>query len=244
MKNQSSQFIAFCAFALASIPSQAFSAALVVPNFSFESPDVADGATSDTATSWAAARVGGSPSPIVIDPTGTQFSGAGGNNGTLPGTANGGQTGVAQLFGSAGEGRALFSGTIATIQASTTYTLTVAVGQSAQPTVELVRIDLRSSDGFTSSASITGAQLPGGSFSDLSTSFTTAATGDARVGHGLSVQLNHIAQSATGTTHFAYFDNVRIEATTAPEPSTGLLTAVGLVCTLLHRRRTTNEYIR
>ncbi len=132
---------------------------------------------------------------------------------------SGGASGLAPQFATLVSAASLLN-----ITDDTTYTLTVAVAYRgighSDGTISLLA-------GGTSVASISTGSLTT-TFTDFSTSFTTAPSGDLRVGLPLTVELR-----VNGITDFeleAEFDNVRVDASpaAAPEPGAGMLVCAAL----------------
>jgi hypothetical protein len=214
---------------------------IAVPNFSFEDPDLSDGtdngALAQSASSWDE-LVLSAGSAGLHDPQNGSFAGATGNPGTtsLPGTAdahqyawvnvNSGQTGA---FRSASD--------LAVIQAGSTYTLTVALGDRLEIEPGSVSIQLLAYDGvlFTTAATAATTVFSEGTFVDLSTVFSTLPSGDPLVGQGLRVLLSHTHTGGGAGTQQSAFDNVRVDVV-VPEPASIALICSGLAAMAAARR--------
>jgi hypothetical protein len=213
-------------------PSRA--AVITVPNPSFEAPDAADGANvSPGPTGWTAVNAG------AFDPTNTNYAGTTGNNvqGALP---DGGQAAFVFANGTAA-GSLTSAASLTTIAADTTYTLTVAVGKELATGAGgrvgyNAGIALLANGAAIPAATLTGIDIPVGTFQDRTVAFTTAATGDPLVGQSLTIRLSQAGATA-GNFPAPDFDNVRLDGSPVPEPASAGLLAVGGVGLLARRRR-------
>jgi hypothetical protein len=219
----------------------AFGSLISVPNFSFQNADVADGGTSISVPNWnfvfSGAATGG-----VEDPLDAAYPGTTGDNTPLvgPGSMDGGQSAFITLPDSAALATGYFvsAASLATVANSTTYTLTVAVGDRADSVDPFnVLIELLVNGNPVASATTTGALLPDGTFTDLTTSFTTSAS-DVRAGGALTVRLTHSKTAVDpDTLPQVSFDNVRLDGVSAvPEPATVALLCCGGLGLLMARR--------
>jgi hypothetical protein len=207
---------------------------IAVPNFSFESPAVADGFFSGVTPNWSLASFSGaSPNAGAADPTAARYASAGGNDGPLPSPAQGGQALLIELVGSTPSSATVkTSAAVATTQTNTVYDLTVAIGNplgafALNPGTVGVRL---LADGIAvANTSFDGATgIPDGTFLDVSLQFLSTVAGQ-----DLTIELFQSKAGATGTS--AHFDNVRLEATSVapppgsavPEPSALALVALG-----------------
>jgi len=132
-----------------------------------------------------------------------------------------------------------------TLQLNTTYTLTVEVGNFADdnPSDSFnfagfpgYRIDLMTANNPTPLASDNNTLTPAeGIFETSIVSFTTGSS-HSDVGEALVIRLVNL----NGTGIEVNFDDVRLDATPVPEPSTAALLfgVVGLICAGLRRNRT------
>jgi hypothetical protein len=216
--------------------------AVLVPNFSFEQPDVGDGdanrsqtfTVGDTTTvpEWTFNRVGGT-SAGIFDPQNNAFPNTTGNNAPQPGTAHAGQNAYINLeaatnpFGATSFGSLTSTDGFQT-QANALYQLTVAIGDRLDFDPATVIIELLLNNTLVVAAnSITGALLPEGTFTDLTTPpFLSTSAGD-----NLKIRLTHTALAGLSFPAEANFDNVRLTETSAsvPEPGTLLLLSSGLM---------------
>jgi hypothetical protein len=155
----------------------------------------------------------------VFDPDNTSYANASGNSTSLPGTATGFQVGYVTGAG------ARISQDAGAFLPNTTYTLTVAYGiplnGSGTGWLELYP----STDGSLL-ATNKGFSGVSGTFVDRSVSYTT--------GNAVSGNLIIVLSSLGNETHY---DNVRLDATTVPEPSFLILLSVAAVVQTLRRRR-------
>src|SRR6266566_554116 len=156
--------VAICCFAatpLLAVP-------IAVPNFSFESPDVADGTASTTITGWSPPATGGG----VHDQQNAQYAGATGNNSSLPGTASGGQDAFLSLgvdTGGSGGFTSMGAFNVTTIAADTRYFLTVALGNRLDADPGLIGLGFLVGFTQTPPLFIPSASIPNGTFTDFST---------------------------------------------------------------------------
>jgi hypothetical protein len=127
----------------------------------------------------------------------------------------------------------------ATLQLSMQYTLTVEVGNFSDAPPEAFeftgfpgyRVELFA--GSTLLALDNNTLSPGeGIFATSVVSFTTGAS-HANAGQPLAIRLVNLNGPGTEVN----FDNVRLDASPVPEPATGLLGAIGVLCALCKRHR-------
>ena len=123
------------------------------------------------------------------------------------------------------------------VEDNTTYTLTVAVGSRSEAGSYWNgdhEFELSLLAGSTVAASYAGnsTALPNGTFTDLSATFTTDASGDPRSGQPLTIRYANLTGGGNGD-----FDNVRVDATVVPEPATLALFGLGSLLVLLRRKR-------
>ena len=181
---------------------------VMVPNYSFEDPDVPDGSWTfqDTPVpGWSLAINGYSGG--VFDPGDAQYAGANGNTTPLPESADSYQCTFINLpFGGSGS---ITSATVATTEPDTLYSLTVAVGRRLDIRVDDVTVALLVNGQEAASNTISGQSLPNGTFTDLSTSFLSTTAGEP-----LQVRLSYTRQE-TNPESQVNFDNVRLSATTS-----------------------------
>lgn len=112
--------------------------------------------------------------------------------------------------------------------ADTVYTLTIAIGnRTSDPGNPTGTARFGLTDGGTEVGTFTGATSPGGTFLDSTYVFTTGAV--APTGNvGIRLQ---------GVNGRGLFDNVRLDASPVPEPSTALCALIGGSLILARRRR-------
>ena len=131
----------------------------------------------------------------------------------------------------------------ATLQLSTQYTLMVEVGNFSPADggpfnftgFPGYRVDLFA--GSTLLASDNNTLAPGeGVFATSVVSFTTGAS-HANAGQALGIRLVNLNGPGTEVN----FDNVRLDATSVPEPSAAALGSVAVLCALLRRLRRTGR---
>ncbi len=220
--------------------------ATLVPlvNPSFEVDSVGDGQQISYPTGWSTViGVGAGDVLVGRNPTSAEFPGAGGN-GALPSPAQGSQ---ALFNASTMDNECSILGDslqpAITLQAHTTYTLTVAFGQGLNNTSNalgyytgfgLIVLDAGPSfAGTLVTTEFLGTDDPApGTFKDFSVTFDsdtflTGQKGSPKAGDQLRIGFD----LGTGI----YADNVRLDI--APEPSTLVLLASGLVGLLAYARR-------
>lgn len=132
-----------------------------------------------------------------------------------------------------------------TFQAQTTYTLTVAIGNRFDLTMNGYTIGLWSAGGtFVASASAAaeigglyytpgGALISEGEFGDAVLTFTTGLS-DPFLGEGIQIRLFDTTGPGGGQVNF---DDVRLDAVTVPEPSALVLATTALASGMLVRSR-------
>ncbi len=218
-----------------------------VPNYSFELPDRADGAGSSTNTNGSTATVPGwtysHSSPTfggTFNHQNAQYAGTtDADGGTLPSPGVGEQTLFINFSNGMVAGQtASFTTTnsLATIEAKSVYTLTVAIGDRLDILdPQRVRIELLAGTTTVASATHDGGFVDG-TFTDMVASFATDET-SIYLGQPLKIRLTHtLTSNATGNVQ-ANFDNVRLNQAVVPEPSTALLLGLGGVSLLVWGRR-------
>ena len=212
---------------------------IVVPNFSFESPAVADGGFSLTIASWNISGFGAHQEG-VYNPDNAGFPGATGGN--LPAPALGPQN---AFLNASGDSSMTTASGLATILPLTTYTLTIAIGvrldyPTVDPALGTFTISLLANGGDislfypSSSLTVSASAIPRGTFVDYTASFTTGI-GDSTIGQSVSPSIRYINSNVTpgGIS----VDNVRLDASTVPEPTAGVLLLAGSLLAMNRRKR-------
>ena len=214
-------------------------ASIAVPNYSFEDGgDPGDSGGISPIPSWSF-TTSGNGRHSYVDPSSFYYAGADGNKSALPGTADRGQhaqhfVGINQPITES----TLTSSALTTISLDTTYTLTVALGNDfvylGSGTYVL---QLLGNSTVYAGIVVGKSEISSGTFADFSTSFTTTSL-DSRAGENLTVNLVSITDGQSHATRFD-FDNVRLDATSIPEPSSAafLIGGVALVAALRRRKK-------
>lgn len=225
---------------------------LVVPNGSFEEPVNDDVLyryrwTNENGNSWMIPswtyniHGGGIGAGGTQNSINAEFPGTTGSPGNLEAPGLGPQYGWLNSHGEGDVNTSFTSVAIAQIQPLTRYRLTVAVGDRLDEEPAEVAISLLANGSLIPGAQAwtTGAQLPEGSFVDVSTMFDVLGPGDPLIGQLLHVRLLHHKPSAAGLGIFqANFDNVRLAAEPIPEPASALSVALGVfACVMMRRSR-------
>ena len=192
---------------------------VVVPNASFETPDVpSDFGSSTSIPDWTVTASNGGQA-VTFDPGANQFANSSTNTTPLPSPAAGFQT--AFLTGNIAFSLvSLLSSSLGVTEAGTRYDLSVALGNdlnsfsTARP--GLVTIEFLAGGTPLGSLTTNAPALADGAFTDLSTFFVAASSGqDLRV---------RLTQTGVGQ---AYLDNVRVNATATPAPPALLVAGIG-----------------
>ncbi|MBL9127470.1 MAG: hypothetical protein JNL97_07485 [Verrucomicrobiales bacterium] len=216
---------------VAAMFSSALAAPISVPNFSFESPDIVDGQAILSFPGWTAGGAGFNQF-ATWDFDNAAYPGALGDNGPLPGSSHGGQAVAIGIQSKASVGH-LTSEALGVVADNTSYTLTIAIGNPLNfPVPDFSAIQLLVDGNVVSSSSVASGSIPDGTFTDFTTSFSTAPANDPLSGGVLGIRLQASGDSsevAIGDWQ-AHFDNVRLDATTVPEPSARDLVVVAVVC--------------
>lgn len=209
-------------------------APISIPNFSFELPAQADGTFIASATNWVETGSGAHEAG-AFNPTNASFTGATGS--TLPGTAHGAQGAFLHAGGTAGV-TLTTAASLGTIQANTTYTLTVALGSMTNFPATGQSISQAAFTILGNGSAIPGGQftldartIPVGTFTDYTIAFSTGATGPL-IGQSLTVNVGYAADLDSAIVA----DNVRLDASPVPEPTAAVLLAASSIVMLRRRR--------
>lgn len=206
-------------------PALAAPVSIAVLNPGFESPMLGEGAaTNNSVPSWTLItscwpQCFGVHNPAVGDP--------GFPSGTAPEGTN------AAYIGSIGPNFPLSQTLSATLEADTTYTLTVAAGNPAdRPDTATFGFEVGLTGSTQKLAAFTGSLglITNGSFMDFSAS-TTVLAGNADIGRTLIIRLYGPQTSGGRGSPTAFFDNVRLTAehvSPVPEPTSLVLSVLGL----------------
>ena len=220
---------------------------IIIPNASFEDPDVAD--NTFTASSgfmpipnWTFAQTfNGDFGAGVWDPVDSDYTGTTGDNAALPGTASGGQVGYMYLAQTddtmLAEVMAELTpeSNLAFIQPLTIYTLTVAIGHSQTFLAGDVKVGLYRGDNQTalSETIIPSAAVPANTFADFSSVFVSPAD-DELTDVPLVIRVTHTHDGPGERS--VDFDNVRLDVTPVPEPAGIATLALGSLAAVTRRR--------
>ena len=249
-RSRASLFLA-AAVALVSLVAASRPAAatlIIVPNASFEDPNVADGDFTsssgfDAVPNWTFAQTfNGTITAGVWDPINAEYSGTTGDNAPLPGTASGGQAAYIylqqtdDLMLEALTGELSTETALVTVQPNTVYTLTVAVGHAQTFLPGDVTIGLYRDDNQTALAEtvIPSAAIPANTFADFSAVFTSLPVNDPANGTGVIIRIGHTHLDAGERS--VDFDNIRLDVTPVPEPASVATLALALIGALTTRR--------
>jgi hypothetical protein len=219
----------YAAFGLALIfTNPARSQTLAVDNFSFENPNVGTGyaiLSGTTTDNWIYSTTQSGVQNILNDGF------------TSIGTGDGAQDGWINLFDGVQSGTITSTDSF-TLVAGTSYVLTVAVGQrddsGASGNGILSLIDT-TSNLTLASTTVTPDELTVGTFTNFSVALN-AAESDLHAGDSFTIQLEE--DSTSSDFQQGNFDNVRLSASSVPEPGTWALMGIGaLVLTGSLRRK-------
>ena len=210
---------------------------ITVPNFSFELPVLSSGANNNggngdttTITDWTIAAPPSNTNNGVYHPVAGFTS-----TNPLPAPADGDQ--LAYLVPGAGNTSSLTtSASLGTVAANMLYTLTVALGNRSDNLffdTGTYTIDLLANGVSVAEATRAGSTVTHGTFSDLSATFVSPASGPL-IGESLTIRLSATAGSDSDE---AIFDNVRLMATPVPEPATTTMIVGGMSALAWLRRR-------
>jgi hypothetical protein len=223
---------------------------IVVPNASFQTPDVADNTFTDTLSNanavpnWTfTSSNNGTISAGVWDPINTDYAGSTGNNTALPGAANttiGGQVGYiyleqdTPLTPAALEGDLATNVGVTTIASNTSYTLTVALGRAIGIHTGTVTVELAFQDFPLAQIVLAPDAIPANTFTNYVVNLTTFPDYPFE-GQELQARVTH-AYSGTSSVSVD-IDNVRLTADPVPEPTTASMALLAFGATLGRRRR-------
>ncbi|HAB16277.1 MAG TPA: PEP-CTERM sorting domain-containing protein [Verrucomicrobiota bacterium] len=206
-----------------------------VPNYSFESPTVPEGfPVSNTIDSWQK-----TPQPVWFDPNTfgiewNQLSGVFPNPPSTEGNHIDNMTGNQALYLFALPTVGLFQEVGANFTAGMAYTLTIGIlGGGGIPEGSTFEFGIYYEDGVngqmqvaSNSVEFTSASFPTAThLIDYQTGTVVVQPGDAWVGKAIGVSL--VATSGTGAGYWD-LDNIRLDATVVPEPSSWGLAILGL----------------
>jgi hypothetical protein len=217
---------------------------VTVPNFSFEASVLGDGGfdpepIADWTFTGTYAQAG------AYNSTNGEFTGTTG--GPLPAPASGNNFALTNLNRGALPGNEAVSITSAasltTVLPLSTYTLTVAMGNrlAGVEVGDTLSIELLVNDVVVPASTLTllGSSIPGNSFADFTTSFTTGLI-DPLNGGALKIQIRHSTLAGSGVAT-GDFDNVRLDVLTivppAPEPSAFALLGLGMLALVKQTRK-------
>src|ERR1700730_57953 len=212
-------------------------ASIMVPSFSFESPAQTNGANNNggngnttAITNWTISAPPSNTDNGVYHP----LAGFTSTN-PLPAPADRNQ--LAYLVPGAGNTSSITSSaSLGTVAANMLYTLTVALGNRSDNLffdTGTYTIDLLANGVSVAEATRAGSTITHGTFSDLSATFVSPASGPL-IGESLTIRLSATAGSANDE---AIFDNVRLTASSVPEPAISTMIIGGMAALVWWRRR-------
>jgi hypothetical protein len=189
-----------------------------VPNFSFEDPDVSDGATTLSIPGWTVTVSPAQGSAGIYDPVNAQYAGSTGNNSPLPGFPDGNPQGGQTAFISLREAQATLAipDLGVTVQPNVRYLLTVAMGNRLDANPGNTAFRIVANGVHTGGTVVNGNVIPNGIFQDYEAVLGPLTPTDSRIGGVLGIEIIMTAPQASGIPFEGNFDNVRLTAT--PEP--------------------------
>lgn len=217
-------FVWVVLIAAAALPICARAASVTVPNFSFESPVLSDGAGTSgptTVPSWT-----GAPS------TGIQMGAENPNSSRYAQTAdvindpraNGKQYGYINTY-AAGETGSLTSGDLTTVASNTRYTLTVSLGNGLNIHPSSYKIELLVSGVAVATQQSNGGSIPQKSFAELTALFD-APTSGAQLGKPIQIRLTQTNVTGISQPVQGHYDNVRLTSGPIPPAAAFTVTAI------------------
>jgi hapalindole H/12-epi-hapalindole U/12-epi-fischerindole U synthase len=239
MTTKAFNYLFFCAIYVVTAAS-ANATSITVPNSSFELPSLPNGSNNNggngnttAITNWTISAPAANTDNGVYHP----LAGFTSTN-PLPAPADGNQ--IAYLVPGAGNTSSITtSASLGAIASNMLYTLTVAVGNRSDNLffdTGTYKIDILANGVSVGESTLSGSSVPHGTFTDLSATFTSPASGPL-IGEALTIQLSAIGGSANDE---AIFDNVRLTATPVPEPTTIALLfggGAGVIGPAIRRRK-------
>jgi hypothetical protein len=217
-----------------------------IPNHTFQNPDVLDGQATFTTVdpnavpNWTfASSNNGLISSGVWDPATGDYTIAGGNNTALPPSADGGQAAFIYLDQDTNVtpqplvGDLTTAAPVALVESDFSYDLTVALGRAKGIATGEVEIQLLISKFPIASLIVSPAQIPQDDFADFTVNLTTFPDYPF-AGAELHARITH-RYAGLGDVSVDV-DNVRLDMTQVPEPSSATLAVLALGATVTRRR--------
>src|ERR1700730_18139963 len=236
MTRKAINYLCSCVIYVA-LAASAHAVSIAVPNFSFELPALSNGANNNGGNGNTTAITGWTISAPVSNTDNGVYHPLAAFNSTnpLPAPADGNQ--IAYLVPGAGNTSSITtSSSLGAVAANMLYTLTVAVGNRSDNLffdTGTYTIDLLANGVSVAEATRAGSTIAHGTFSDLSAVFASPASGPL-IGESLTIRLSATAGSANDE---AIFDNVRLTASSVPEPAISTMIIGGMAALVWWRRR-------